>query len=223
MKICAISDLHGNLPKIKKCDLLLIAGDVCPAINHHLEFQLEWLNNDFRKWLDNIPAKNIVSIFGNHDFIAQERDDLIPNLRWNYLNNSSVNIGGINIYGTPWSLWFYDWAFNAPKECGEEFLENIYNKIPVNTDIVLSHGPVFGYGDAVKRASGIINTGSRALLNYINNSNVRLLVEGHIHEGYGLYKNKRTIICNASILDEYYNNVNSPIYFNYTKKTIKNI
>ena len=59
MIICAVSDLHGQLPDIPKCDLLLIAGDVCPVTNHSLDFQEHWLDTEFRWWLKKIPAKKI--------------------------------------------------------------------------------------------------------------------------------------------------------------------
>ena len=30
IKICAISDLHGYLPEIRPCDLVLVCGDSIP-------------------------------------------------------------------------------------------------------------------------------------------------------------------------------------------------
>ena len=54
MKIVAMSDLHGYLPEIPACDLLLIAGDICPLGNHKPAFQAEWLDTTFRRWLESL-------------------------------------------------------------------------------------------------------------------------------------------------------------------------
>ena len=61
MKVVATSDLHGTLPPIPACDLLLIAGDVCPVWDHKLFFQDIWLRTTFTDWLRAQPAKKIVA------------------------------------------------------------------------------------------------------------------------------------------------------------------
>ena len=33
-----------------------------------------------------------------------------------YLNDSSVELFGYKIFGSPWTPWFYDWAFNLSEE-----------------------------------------------------------------------------------------------------------
>ena len=65
----AISDLRGYLPdpsEFEGCDLVAIAGDVCPdarPVETHA-----WLRDVFAPWLDALPAP-AVGIAGNHDFI----------------------------------------------------------------------------------------------------------------------------------------------------------
>jgi hypothetical protein len=51
MKIVAIADLHGILPEVPPCDLLLLAGDLTPVTNHGVQFQADWLATEFRVWL----------------------------------------------------------------------------------------------------------------------------------------------------------------------------
>ena len=68
-KIYAISDLHGNLPRIPRdAGLVLIAGDICPdfiaekyiknkiRVDKNHRKQARWLDTSFREWLEPRPA-----------------------------------------------------------------------------------------------------------------------------------------------------------------------
>ena len=71
LRVAAISDLHGFLPDVPACDVLLVAGDICPVEDHDLDFQRRWLEGPFSDWLRGLDAGEIVGIAGNHDFVAQ--------------------------------------------------------------------------------------------------------------------------------------------------------
>src|SRR3990167_5496213 len=106
MNIIAISDFHGQLPEIKDCDLLLIAGDICPLEHDRdLNWCLKWLDKEYREWLKALSARGIdvVGIAGNHDFVFESRAEDIAalDLPWIYLENSSCEVNGVEIYGTP--------------------------------------------------------------------------------------------------------------------------
>lgn len=205
MKIIAASDLHGTLPTIPPCDLLLLGGDLCPVSDHSIEHQAEWLDSTFRRWLEQVPARAIIGVAGNHDFIFQQAPDLVPaDLTWIYLQDSGTIWEGLRIWGTPWQPWFFDWAFNLY----EDDLGAKWDLIPEGTDILVLHGPPFEHGDGVPQRDGSIRrTGSPSLLQRIRDLQPRLAIFGHIHEGRGQWQVGRSVLANVSILDEHYAHV----------------
>ncbi len=248
MKIVAISDTHGMdfFDIIPICDILLIAGDISPArMDHTFYLQKAWFESDFILQL--IKAKNkakyIVFIGGNHDTYLHEvnvsgNNNKIKNIlptNVHYLCDSLINIEGINIYGSPWCnlpVWGYKgppvWNFALT----EKDLRHTYNDIPIKTDILLTHGPAYGYCDRILDSNVVIvakkrygddlkadHLGSVALRDRIALiPNIKYVVSGHIHSGdrtFPVYKNSlehlgTRFVC-ASILDETYNfNKNQP-------------
>lgn len=207
IKICAIADQHGFLPAIPECEILLIAGDICPVHDHHVDYQAMWLNTDFRYWLEGIPAKHIIGIFGNHDFIGEDAPHKVPKLPWTYLQDSGVEVEGLKVYGSPHQPVFYDWAFNLT----EEELSKKWALIPVDTDVLITHGPPLGYGDLTDRGEQV---GSWTLMNKLHDlTKLKLHVFGHIHSGRGQYQFNSATLANVTLLDERYRMVYKPMIF----------
>lgn len=195
-----ISDLHGYLPEIPDCDVLIIAGDICPVWNHQIAFQRQWLNTDFRHWLSEVPAKQVAAVAGNHDLIFEQRPDLVPDLPWQYLQDSSCYFDGLKIYGLPWQRTFNNWAFNLD----ERELDEKYRAIP-DCDIIISHGPAFGYGDTAPRENGgYERVGNKEFVAVIEEIKPKLVVTGHIHSDPGKWDHGPTRVINATLLNDAY-------------------
>lgn len=212
-KIVCLADQHGYLPEIPQCDILLIAGDICPLNDHGIRYQKTWLNFLFRDWLKSVPASHIVGVAGNHDYVFEKNAHKDLNLPWDYLHKQDVKINDLKIWGSPYQLHFFDWAFNAPENDGESYLANIYADIPEDTDIIISHGPPKGYGDLTSRGEHV---GSEALLKRIKEVKPKYVITGHIHFGRGIFEidhgQSITKVINASVLTEKYKPVDGKLF-----------
>jgi Icc-related predicted phosphoesterase len=222
MKVVCTSDLHGALPEIPECDLLLVGGDVCPDFmgggnrpsrDHGAHEQAYWLGTKFRKWLNEVPAAQIVGIAGNHDFVFEHKFLVPLGLRWTYLEDTACDVAGLKIHGIPWVPNLPFWAFHAR----DEVLALAYQQIQP-CDILLSHGPPYGFLDEAPSKYGSRageNVGSKAAVLAIAKNRPSFFVCGHIHEGYGrtshTYKRNTTHIINCAHMDGGYNPVNPPV------------
>ena len=178
-RLAAISDLHGFLPEIPACDLLLVGGDLCPISDHGPEHQRRWLEGPFADWLGGLQAAAVVGIAGNHDFVAEDDPDLMRRLPWLYLCDESIEVDGLTVHGSPWTPMFGDWAFMRD----DHDLGRVWAGIPESTDVLLTHGPPLGHGD---RTAYGVDVGSASLLRRLPAlERLRLHVFGHIHEGGG--------------------------------------
>jgi Icc-related predicted phosphoesterase len=179
LRVAAISDLHGFLPDVPACDVLLVAGDVCPVEDHALDFQRGWLEGPFSEWLAGLPAGAIVGIAGNHDFVAEADPELMQSLPWTYLCEETTDVDGLRIHGAPWTPTFMEWAFMQE----ESELAGVWAGIPADVDVLLTHGPPLGHGDLAVHG---VHVGSETLAARLPAlERLQLHAFGHIHEAGG--------------------------------------
>jgi Icc-related predicted phosphoesterase len=240
VKIVAFSDIHGYLPEnLPEGDIALIAGDICPVHGSHSPTsQHHWLQNKFIPWcyelINSKKFKHICFCGGNHDFVFKS---MITNstqfyITWpdnvHYLLDQDIDVMGVSIYGTPWTPTFGNWAFMG--DYGT--LERHFKKIPEKIDIVLSHGPMYGYNDTImqypeRTDDRDSHLGSKALLHRIKEIKCSWCIHGHIHSGnHNVEKCFHTLgdltnytnCVNVSRLDENYDITYPPFIFSIFKE-----
>ena len=189
MQLTIISDTHGTHYdlKLKQGDLLIHAGDIT-------EYGTEEEVIDFLKWFAKQPFEHKIFIAGNHDLFLEncsrtKLKKIIPS-GIIYLQNSSVDINGLNIYGSPVTPYFLGMAFN--KRRGSEILK-VWNKIPENTDILITHGPPIGILDN--------EMGCEELKQRVESIKPTLHLFGHIHEQHGTIQKQETVYVNAAVVN----------------------
>ena len=212
MTITAISDTHG---KFNKLDLLQYPADV-------LVHAGDWTSHDtpieimnFLQWFSLQDYKYLIFIAGNHEQCVENNQKWFytilkkyPNII--YLQDSEIIIDGVKFYGSPYSNEFYNWAFMEE----ENELKKIWDKIPDDTNILITHGPAYGCNDIVKHAVGRDeHVGSKYLTKrkLSLQGTLKAHISGHIHESYGVINTDGCINVCPTVLNENYKLVNDPI------------
>ena len=194
VRIICLSDTHGlhNSVPVPKGDILLFAGDLCGPGNL-------WEVKRFGTWLRNLPHPHKIVIAGNHDWaFEQDRNKAAEALGEGiiYLQDSSVEVEGLKIYGSPWQPEFCNWAFNLKR--GPQ-LEEIWSRIPQDTDILITHGPPYGILDKTYDGRSVGCQDLSARLAQL--PKLKAHIFGHIHEAYGREVKDGCVYLNASICD----------------------
>lgn len=222
MKITFISDTHTKhkqiTPHLPGGDLLIHAGDISSmGYKHEIQEFLEWFNG-----LDNYTHKIFVA--GNHDWGFQDNPKMCQELldfysSVTYLQDTSELFGydyqsAVRVYGSPWQPEFHNWAFNLPRN-GDQ-LDRVWQQIPQDVDILVTHSPACGYLDCV--VGQYDNLGCELLAERILEVKPKIHVCGHIHTGYGYIFNGDTHFFNAAVLNEQYVYAQKPLTVEWNKE-----
>jgi len=147
LRIVCMSDTHGKhwemRDKVPDGDIFIHAGDFSFKMRKN---DAEEAMEDFNAWLGTLPHTYKIVIAGNHEIALNDYTLFQIQRRLSnciYLQDSGVSVEGLKIYGTPWTpscnMGFSDSHSNLE--------QRIWPKIPLKTDILISHMPPFNIKD----------------------------------------------------------------------------
>ena len=221
MNVVVISDTHSrerkiewfkNKENINKVNTVIHCGDFS-----HSE-KTFW---SFLKWYSELEIDNKILIAGNHDEYVRDigyekMKEICSAYHVNYLQDSGIEIDGIKFWGSPMSNEYGSWAFMA----NDFELDQYWQKIPLDTNVLITHGPAYGVGDYVFQDNIQDNhVGSRTLEIRIRElKNLKYHFVGHIHDSKNkIYQNEHFITYNACIMDFFFKPTGQPHVFEIKK------
>ena len=224
-RIVSLGDTHGSHfgIKVPNGDVLVHCGD----FSSHGGMRD---SVDFMNWFGTHPHPHKLFCAGNHDWLPERDPGLFQMLmkqapkNMHYLQDGGITIKGLKFWMSPYSPRFYNWAFNCDR--GED-IKRHWDMIPVDTDVLITHGPPYGICDEVPR-SGFNNimkhTGCKDLLDAIKRIKPKIWLGGHIHYSGGkTCIDSNTTYANVSVLNEEYQVVRGPTVFDIDNNKIVSI
>lgn len=217
LRVVHISDTHMDHRQLKMPDgdILVHTGDISGITNSR---ELIEVNN----WFASMEGKyrEIFLVPGNHDG-QFEQLDFCKNILTNctVLFDNMVEFDGYKIYGSPWTLTFFDWWFMKDPDQ----IQEVWDKIPDDVNILLTHQPPYLLLDRAtevirsKRnqdnSKKIINVGCKALRQTCMTRLKKLQLNcfGHLHMDGGKTVDENGIVfSNGAVLNDYYFMSNGP-------------
>lgn len=184
MIIWHISDTHQYHELLKipnNIDIVIHSGDASNVKNPHLNY-VEFIN--FLEWYSKLPIKYKIYVAGNHDTSIEK--NLITKRDFDkygiiYLENDFITIKldkEIKIWGSPHTPTHGNWAFMKARHK----LDRVWNEIPEDVDIIITHGPPKGIMDLTRDYDHkLIQCGCNALRKRVLHIEPSLFLSGHIH------------------------------------------
>jgi uncharacterized protein len=228
MKILAIGDPHGILPKNldrimkkEKIDVIFCAGDVPPVPKAFRQGKINYFPKEFIKKADKLfedivkklcsYGKPVLILRGNMylhgDSIKLTKKIFSSHKNLIYKKTGKVKINGINF--VLFDMSFEPHMRHAPKVSPwmqrqydlNKPREKTLNKLlkNLNNVIIVSHAPPYGYLD--KTIVG--PRGSKILLRIIKKYKPKLVLCGHIHEAKGKTRIGKTDVYNLGFNGDY--------------------
>jgi len=244
MRITHISDTHNHHNKLQEDlpggDLLIHSGDLSSigrrseverfikwfnkidnytykvfiAGNHDLSFESEALQRRKAEWFDGLKEYDTPADEAKPQWLCELLELGLTDGVF-YLENESITIDGVKIWGSPCSPTFgRDWAFNVNR--GADSIQ-LWNQIPEDTDIVITHGPMYGALDTAYNSG--LPVGCEDLYNRLQIVKPHLHFCGHVHEGYGYKQIGDMYSFNGASVSLEYQYRNKPISFDYNFET----
>lgn len=201
MRVLLTTDIHGDLDSLETIlenedyDVALCAGDISDASSYsdytgRLEEILEAFNEQ-RKLAKAVP--------GNMD---PEEDcvgtliDYRMNLHKNVASFDAFDAigfgGGITPFGTP---------FEPEEDEIKDVLSQLYGRMQADTRVAVIHQPPFGIAADVTDGDHV---GSKAVRDLIEETDLDVVVTGHVHEGRSIDTLAGTTVINPGPVQEGY-------------------
>jgi Icc-related predicted phosphoesterase len=204
MRLVIISDTHGSLINdLPDGDVLIHCGDFS-------SFGKLDETKKFFSWFSKQQHRHKIAIPGNHEVgicpvrNPKGREDIMQLIKSyenvNFLVDKELVIDGVKFYGTPWCggdpYIMYRWGFYI---CSNEQRKYMFNKIPSDTDVLISHSPPHGILDFYRG-----HLGCKQLLDKVMEVKPKVHLFGHIHGGNGHVEYNGINFFNCSNLTESY-------------------